>query len=124
MSGDETGRTTVVASGESQEIPTIEPSELEHRLRAGDALDLVDVRDPNEWELGHLEGARLAPQSTFPAALASFDEAREVVLYCKGGLRSTRIARLLLAAGFQRVSILAGGIVRWAEEIDPTVAHG
>jgi sulfur-carrier protein adenylyltransferase/sulfurtransferase len=71
-----------------------------------------------------LEGARLAPQSTFPAALASFDETREVVLYCKGGLRSTRIARLLLGAGIQRVSILAGGKVRWAEEIDRTVAHG
>jgi rhodanese-related sulfurtransferase len=113
-----------VSGDDAREIPTIEPAELESRLRAGDALDLVDVRDPNEWELGRLEGARLAPQSTFPAALATLHEARQGVLNRTGGLRSTRIARLLQGAGIQRVSILAGGIVRWAEEIDPTVAHG
>jgi rhodanese-related sulfurtransferase len=104
------------------DVPTIEPDELERRLRAGHDLDLADVRDQNEWDLGHIEGARLTPFPSFPAAIASFDPARDVVVYCKTGIRSGKAARQLRAAGF-RVSVLAGGIVRWAEEIDPTVSH-
>jgi sulfur-carrier protein adenylyltransferase/sulfurtransferase len=113
---------TPQAGGEAGDVPTIEPSELERRLQAGEDLELVDVRDRNEWDLGRIEGARLAPFPSFPAALASFDPAREVVVYCKTGIRSTKAARQLRDAGF-RVAVLAGGIVRWADEIDPTVSH-
>ncbi len=102
-------------------VPTITPAELDARRRRGDELDLVDVREPNEWEIGRIEGARLAPLSSFAEALSSIDSARDVVVYCKVGARSAKAVRQLQAAGFRRVWNLAGGINRWSEEIDPTV---
>ncbi len=102
-------------------VPTITPVELDARRRRGDALDLVDVREVNEWEIGRIEGARLAPLSSFAEALSTMDSAKDVVVYCKVGARSARAVRQLQAAGFRRVWNLAGGINRWSEEVDPTV---
>jgi sulfur-carrier protein adenylyltransferase/sulfurtransferase len=102
-------------------IPTITPVELAERRKRGDDLDLVDVREPNEWEIGRIEGARLAPLSSFVESLSTMDSARDVVVYCKVGARSARAVKQLQAAGFKRVWNLAGGILRWSEEVDPTV---
>jgi adenylyltransferase/sulfurtransferase len=99
-----------------QAVPTLDPAALRARLTRGDDLDLVDVREPHEWALGRIEGARLAPLSRFDEALATFDGAREVVLYCAVGARSARAAERLLARGVTRVWNLAGGIQRWLEE--------
>jgi sulfur-carrier protein adenylyltransferase/sulfurtransferase len=103
------------------EVPTLTPAELLARQRAGEPIDLVDVREPGEWALGYLPGARLAPMSSFAEALPSFDGARPVVIYCRSGIRSARAVELLLARGLPRVWNLAGGILRWAEEIDPSL---
>ncbi|HET7825375.1 MAG TPA: molybdopterin-synthase adenylyltransferase MoeB [Anaeromyxobacter sp.] len=102
-------------------VPTITPVELAERRKRGDDLDLVDVREPNEWEIGRIEGARLAPLSSFAESLSTMDSARDVVVYCKVGARSARAVRQLQAAGFKRVWNLAGGILRWSEEVDPSV---
>jgi rhodanese-related sulfurtransferase len=106
---------------ETEGVPTITPKELEARLRRGDALDLVDVREPHEWDICRIDGARLAPLSSFADALRTLDSARDVVLYCKMGARSARALRQLQAAGFKRVWNLAGGILRWSEDVDPSV---
>jgi adenylyltransferase/sulfurtransferase len=102
-------------------VPALTPSDLAARLRRGDDLDLVDVREPHEWDICRIEGARLAPLSSFAGAMATLDSARDVVLYCKSGVRSARAARQLQAAGFKRVWNLAGGILRWSEDVDPSV---
>lgn len=102
-------------------VPTLTPDELDQRLRKGDPLDLVDVREPHEWEIGRIEGARLAPMSRLSEALGSFDPSREIVVYCRSGGRSAKVAAQLRAAGFPRVWNLEGGILRWSEEIDPTI---
>jgi adenylyltransferase/sulfurtransferase len=102
-------------------IPAISVSELDARRRGGAPLDLVDVREPHEWEIGRIEGARLAPLSSFADAMRGFDSAQDTVLYCKSGVRSAKAVRQLQAAGFRRVWNLEGGILRWSEEIDPTV---
>jgi sulfur-carrier protein adenylyltransferase/sulfurtransferase len=106
---------------ETEGVPTMTVAELDERRRSGAALDLVDVREPHEWDIGRIEGARLAPLSSFADALRTFDSARDVVLYCKSGQRSAKAARQLQQAGFRRVWNLQGGILRWSEEIDPTV---
>jgi len=106
---------------ETEGIPAITPADLAGRLRRGDDLDLVDVREPHEWEIGRIEGARLAPLSSFAEALSTLDSARDVVVYCKVGGRSAKAVRQLQAAGFRRVWNLAGGILRWSEEVDPSV---
>ncbi|HEX9051424.1 MAG TPA: molybdopterin-synthase adenylyltransferase MoeB [Anaeromyxobacter sp.] len=102
-------------------IPAMTVAELDARRRAGADLDLVDVREPHEWDIARIEGARLAPLSRFAEALRTFDGARDVVLYCKSGVRSARAVRQLQDAGFRRVWNLQGGILRWSEEIDPAV---
>jgi molybdopterin/thiamine biosynthesis adenylyltransferase/rhodanese-related sulfurtransferase len=102
------------------ELPEITPRELAERLRAGD-VDLLDVREPHEWEIGRIPGARLVPLATLPEALPTLDSAHDIVVHCKSGVRSAKAVRQLQAAGFRRVWNLAGGILRWSDEVDPTV---
>ena len=102
-------------------VPEICPAELATRLTRGDDFDLIDVREPHEWTIGRLPQARLVPLGTLTEALPSLDSAREIVVYCKGGTRSARAVRQLQAAGFRKVWNLAGGILRWSEDVDPRV---
>jgi adenylyltransferase/sulfurtransferase len=99
----------------------VTPRELAERLRRGDDLDVVDVREPHEWAIARIDGARLVPLGAFTEALPTFDSAREIVVHCKGGARSAKAVRQLQAAGFRRVWNLAGGITRWSDEVDPKV---
>ena len=101
-------------------VPETTPLELVDRLKRGEVA-LIDVREPHEWEIGHIPGARLIPLATLPQALASLDGTREIVVHCKSGVRSAKAVRQLQAAGFTRVSNLAGGILRWSDDVDPTV---
>jgi adenylyltransferase/sulfurtransferase len=98
----------------------VTPHELELRLKRGDDLQLIDVREPYEWDIAHLPSARLVPLGALAGELASIDGTRDVVVYCRSGKRGTDAARQLKAAGF-RVSNLAGGILRWSDDVDPSV---
>jgi adenylyltransferase/sulfurtransferase len=106
---------------ETEGVPAITPRELAARLAKGEVLDLVDVREPHEWDICRIPGARLAPLSTFAGALRELDSARDVVLYCRSGARSAKALRQLQAAGFKRVWNLTGGILRWSDDVDPSV---
>ncbi|MBI1810130.1 MAG: molybdopterin-synthase adenylyltransferase MoeB, partial [Gemmatimonadetes bacterium] len=105
----------------ASELPEITPRELAERLRSGE-VDLIDVREPFEWEIARIDGARLVPLAQFPAHISTLDASREYVIQCKSGVRSARAVRQLQAAGFSKVSNLAGGILRWSADVDPTVA--
>lgn len=102
-------------------LPELTPRELAERVQRGDDFDLIDVREPQEWEIARIDGARLIPLGTFTDALSTLDSAREIVVHCKGGTRSAKAVRQLQAAGFRRVWNLAGGITRWSDEVDPSV---
>jgi adenylyltransferase/sulfurtransferase len=102
-------------------VSEITPRELAERLRGGAAIDLIDVREPGEWEVARLPGARLVPLGQLAASMATLDSAREIVVMCRSGQRSANAARQLQAAGFRKVRNLAGGILRWSDEVDPTV---
>ena len=104
-------------------IRDISPRELAERIARGDDLQLVDVREQWEWQIAEIPGARLIPLASLRDEMKSLDAAREVVLFCKSGARSLRAAEELASAGFQRVSNVSGGIQRWSEEVDPTVAR-
>ena len=101
-------------------VPEITPVELANRLRRGDDVDLIDVREPHEWEIARIPGARLIPLATVTEALPTLDSARDIVVHCKGGTRSAKAVRQLRAAGFSRVWNLAGGITRWSDDVDPS----
>jgi molybdopterin/thiamine biosynthesis adenylyltransferase/rhodanese-related sulfurtransferase len=109
------------AAQEPAQIRDITPRDLYERLKRGDDIDLVDVREPFEWEIARIEGARLVPLNTVKDSLATFDKSREIALYCKGGVRSRKAAAALIEAGFTKVLNVEGGILRWADDVDPTL---
>ena len=102
-------------------VPEVSPAELALRLRDGEPLQLLDVREVHEWEVARIPGARHAPLSRLEGAVAGLDPALDTVLYCRSGVRSQEAGRRLRAAGFPRVLSLAGGILRYAAEVDPTL---
>jgi adenylyltransferase/sulfurtransferase len=104
-----------------QPVPAITVAELHARRARGEDIDLVDVREPHEWAIARIEGARLAPLSSFAGAVGSFDGSRDVVVYCRSGGRSAKAVQLLQQSGLTRVWNLEGGILRWSEQIDPSV---
>jgi len=104
----------------SKDVPEITPTELAARLDAKEDFDLIDVREPYEWQLGRLPTARLIPLGQLPGALSTLDSTREIVVYCRSGKRSADATLQLRAAGFRAVN-LAGGILRWSDEVDPSI---
>ncbi len=99
----------------------LEPSELKGKLDRGEDLVLLDVREPQEWEISRIEGARLIPLGRLPFELGQLNTADEIVAFCRSGIRSRKALQLLQEAGFRKVRNLTGGINAWAETVDPTV---
>ena len=107
---------------DTDHVAEITPSELAARLARGDdSFDLIDVREPYEWAIARIDGARLIPLGQIPASLPSLDKTREIVVMCRSGVRSADAARLMQSHGFTRVKNLAGGILRWSADVDPRV---
>lgn len=97
--------------------------ELATALKGGDLPLIIDVREQWEWEVGHLAGSRHVPLGDLAARIGELDTRREIVTLCHHGMRSLAARELLIGAGFSRVRSLAGGIDRWAEEVDATVGR-
>jgi len=101
-------------------IPQISVKELKRRLDAGENVQLIDVREPYEFQIAQI-GGKLIPQNEVPQRLSEIDRDREVVVHCKSGGRSQRIAEFLKQSGYEKVANVAGGITTWSDEIDPKV---
>ena len=106
-------------------IPEITATELKARLDRGERLTIIDVREPQEWEIANLAqyGARLIPRREVADHMDEFDTDAEIVLHCRSGARSAAVLQQLREAGFTRVSNLKGGILAWADEVDPSLAR-
>jgi adenylyltransferase/sulfurtransferase len=98
----------------------ISATELAERLKKGNHLRLVDVREPHEQDISHIDGAELFPLGQLAGRLSELDSAEEMVVFCKVGTRSARALDLLVSAGFRKVKNLKGGINAWAREVDPS----
>jgi molybdopterin/thiamine biosynthesis adenylyltransferase/rhodanese-related sulfurtransferase len=101
-------------------IPQITVKELKRRIDAGEDIQLIDVREPYEYQIAQI-GGKLIPQNDVPQRLAEIDRDREVIVHCRSGARSQRIAEFLVQSGYPKVANLAGGILAWSDEIDPKV---
>lgn len=99
----------------------ITPTELAQALQSEHAPQVIDVREPHEWEIVHLDEARLIPLATLPAHLHEYDRDAPIVVHCKSGARSAKATQTLKDAGFRDVKNLEGGILRWANDIDPSL---
>lgn len=102
-------------------LPEISPRELKARMDAGDTPVLLDVREPHETQICSIPGATFIPIGELPGRLHELDSAREIIIYCKGEIRTGQAFRLLQQAGFGKLKALEGGIEGWAEDVDPTM---
>jgi len=101
--------------------PDIDVLQLKAKLDRGDRFLLLDVREPHEHQLCRLSGAVLIPMREVPKRLEELDRNQEIVVYCRSGARSAKIAQLLRASGFPVVRNLTGGILAWSDKVDPSV---
>lgn len=102
-------------------IPQITPKELKARLDAGDDLFLLDVRELNERDICNI-GGDLIPKDTVADNLDRIPRDREIVVYCRSGGRSNWVAQELVGRhGYSKVINLAGGMLRWSDDVDPSV---
>jgi rhodanese-related sulfurtransferase len=97
------------------------PLEVKQRLDKGEKLLLVDVREPQEYAICHIDGSVLIPMGTIPANLQKLDTDDDVICFCHHGMRSMDGANWLRAQGVKSAKSMSGGIDRWSVEIDPKV---
>jgi adenylyltransferase/sulfurtransferase len=99
----------------------ISVKEVSERIARGDKLLLVDVREPWEYDLCKIPGAKLIPLGTIPANLNTLLDDDDVICYCHHGMRSLDAAVWLRQQGVEKAKSMAGGIERWSAEVDPSV---
>ncbi len=101
-------------------IPEIQPEELKRRLDAGDDIYILDVREPHEFQICNM-GGHLIPLGDLPKRVHELDSSREIVVHCKAGARGAKAVDFLHNAGFKHACNLTGGILAWADKIDPSL---
>ncbi len=102
-------------------LPEMTVEELKALLDCRNPPFILDVRNPEEYQICRLPGSTLIPLPELPQRVHELDSAREMVVHCKSGLRSAKAIRFLQASGFKKLKNLKGGIMAWAEQIDPTM---
>jgi adenylyltransferase/sulfurtransferase len=104
-------------------LEEITATELRQRMDREQDLQVIDVREPSEYEIARIEGTRLIPLGQVVARMNEIDPSRETVMHCKAGVRSAKAIAALKQAGFPgRLINLKGGIIAWSDEVDPAVA--
>ncbi|MGO8760088.1 MAG: molybdopterin-synthase adenylyltransferase MoeB [Terracidiphilus sp.] len=101
-------------------IPQIAVTDLKRRMDAGEDLFILDVREPFEYQIANI-GGKLIPMNEVPQRLVEIDRNREIIVQCKSGGRSQRVAEFLRQSGYEKVANLAGGILAWSDQVDPSV---
>ncbi len=109
------------AEAEEADVPLLTVKELKSRIDKNEKFVLLDVREPYEFEICRIPGSRLIPLGELPSRLSELDSADEIIIHCKSGVRSAKALRLLQKAGFNRLRNVEGGILAWAEEVDPAL---
>jgi sulfur-carrier protein adenylyltransferase/sulfurtransferase len=101
-------------------IPQISARTLKQRIDAGETPYILDVREPFEYQIANL-GATLIPMNEIPLRINEIPRDRPIVVHCKAGVRSQRVAEFLAEAGYSQVENLSGGILAWSSEVDPKI---
>jgi sulfur-carrier protein adenylyltransferase/sulfurtransferase len=98
----------------------ITPAELKAKLDRGERIEIIDVREPHEWQIANLGqyGSRLIPLGEFSSRMNELNSADDIVVHCKMGGRSAKAYEMLKQAGFRKIENLKGGITAWADQVD------
>src|SRR6266702_6094317 len=102
-------------------IPGISPQELKRRMDAGEPFELIDVREPFEYEIARIDGAKLIPLGEIAERLDELEREQPIIAHCHSGTRSAQAVQLLQQRGFAKVYNLEGGIDAWSDQIDSSV---
>jgi adenylyltransferase/sulfurtransferase len=105
---------------EEAAVPEITPVELKQRLDRGDDIYILDVREPHEYQICHING-HLLPLGELPARVHELNSADDIVVHCRSGVRSGKAVDFLRKAGFRKVKNLKGGILAWSDQVDSSV---
>jgi len=114
----------------SQQVPVqetkvnegeIDVLELKQKLDRGDKFTLIDVREPHEYKICNIPGAKLIPLGEFPQHLGEFSPEDDIVIHCKSGMRSAKACAFLRQNGLTHVRNVVGGILAWSDKVDPSV---
>ena len=97
------------------------PHELKRKMNAGEPFKLIDVREPFEYEIARIDGAKLIPLGEITERIDELEREQPIVVHCHSGKRSAQAVQLLLQRGFTKVYNLEGGIDAWSDQIDPNV---
>jgi adenylyltransferase/sulfurtransferase len=101
-------------------VPEMQPEELKRKLDRGEDVFVLDVREPHEYQICNI-GGHLIPLGDLEKRVNELDREREMVVHCKGGVRSAKAVELLQRYGFKNAVSLAGGITAWSDKVDPRV---
>lgn len=118
------GLYTPAASAIDSTLSSIGVTQLKQWLESESAVDLIDVREPNEWDIVRIPGARLVTKRDMLAQLAygeRLDRQHRIVVYCKAGGRSREVVHAMRNAGYENVYNLEGGVLAWVSQVDPTL---
>lgn len=100
----------------------ISATELKQRMDAGEDVQLIDVRQPDEYAYTHIEGAKLIPLGEIVSRMDELDDTKELILQCKVGGRSAQAIQMLTRAGYKgKMANLRGGITAWSNDVDPKI---
>jgi len=107
----------VVVQTVAEGYVNISADQLKAKIDAGKDFVLLDVREPYEYEAGHIKGAKLLPVGEIEERWHELDPTREIVVYCRSGRRSAIAAEKLIRLGFKKVKNMTGGILDWPYEV-------
>jgi adenylyltransferase/sulfurtransferase len=99
----------------------IDVTEVKRKMDAGEKFTLIDVREPHEYRIASIPGAKLVPLGEFPKHLGEFDPEADIVIHCKMGGRSAKACAIMRQAGFKHVRNMKGGILAWSDQVDRSV---
>ncbi|MGD0498738.1 MAG: ubiquitin-like small modifier protein 1 [Bryobacteraceae bacterium] len=99
----------------------IEVTEVKRKLDNGDDFVLIDVREPHEYRICNIPGAKLIPLGEVARRMGELDPEDDIVIHCKSGIRSAKACGILRNAGFKQVRNMKGGILAWSDQVDPRV---
>ena len=101
-------------------VPEMTATELNTRLKSGEKIFVLDVREPHEYDICHIDGY-LIPLGELPQRVQEVDSSGTVVVHCRSGVRSAKAVEFLKQTGVRRIWNLKGGILAWADEVDPSM---
>ena len=112
----------VAAATDAPAKSQITAKELDAMIKRGDDVQIIDVREPHEFDIARIPNTKLIPLKQVVARAAEIDPSRTTVVHCKGGVRSAQAISALQSAGFTGKLInLQGGILAWSNDVDPSV---